>query len=410
MITRQKKKTEAERSMEENRRTIGWRFYLAEAGILILGACGMWLLGSIRQTASDRLLANCVMTVLGLAVTGFHLRMEYENEKLDYNNGEHVFRFLICLVIGLAISFTCGFLPVGGWPFLLVFVMLSLFSNMTTGILASSVLLLVAVLLGGDSAGNFAGIYALYLVSGMFAVTLFRHLENEFKIGIPLFLSILCLLVCETANIVLVANARPDFEMFVIPAANVIISSILLLGLLKLFSSMVVYQYREKYLDINDTENFVLAKMKQEDRQKYMHCIHTAYFCERIGKQLRMDVDAVKCAAYYHKLGDELEQVMDEKQFPPAVREILAEYRAGKRGMRRKETAVLVCSDTVVNSITYMIQNGSDRQVDYDKVIDAIFKKMFEDGSFDRCNITVEELRTMQRIFREEKLYYDFLH
>ena len=38
------------------------------------------------------------------------------------------------------------------------------------------------------------------------------------------------------------------------------------------------------------------------------------------------------------------------------------------------------------------------------------FEKMEQDGIFDRCNIEVVELRTMQRIFREEKLYYDFLH
>lgn len=392
--------------MEENRRSIGWRFYLAEFLILVLGVSGMWLLGSVKKEAADRLLGNCVMTTLGLAMTGFQFRRECVNKKLEYNNGEHPFRFLICLCIGLFMAFACGFLPVGGWPFLPVFVMLSLFGSMSVGILASSVLLLLSVLLSGGS----VGIYALYLFSGMFAVTLFQHLENEFKIGMPLVLSILFLLVCETANIVLVANARPDFEMFVIPVVNMIISSILLLGLLKLFSSTVVYQYREKYLDINDTENPALAKLKQEKRQDYMHCIHTAYFCERIGKQLALDVDALKCAAYYFKLGDGLERLMEEKQFPPAVRGILFEYKNRKQGVTKRETAVLLCSDTIVGSVTYMLQKGSDRQVDYDKVIDAIFKKMYEDGSFDRCNITVEELRVMQRIFKEEKLYYDFLH
>lgn len=403
---RRKKITEAEKNMGESRRGVGRGFFPAECFLLLLGASGMWLLGGFRDEAPDRLLANCVMLVLGLAMTGLQFRRECSDNRLDYNNGEHALRFLGCLCIGLLAAFACGFLPVGGWPFLPVFVMLCLFSSMSTGILASSVLLLAAVLLSGSS----AGIYALYLFSGMFAAVQFRQLESEFKIGMPLILSLLFLLVCETANIVLVANARPDAEMFVIPAVNMIISSILLLGLLKLFSSMVVYQDREKYLEINDTENPALARLRQEKRQEYMHSIHTAYFCGRLAKRLGLDADALKCAAYYYRLGDGLEAFMEEKRFPQTVRRILSEYENRKQGVTQKETAVLLCADTVVSSVTYMQQKGPDRQVDYDRVIDAIFKKLYEEGVFDRCNITMEELRAMQRTFKEEKLYYDFLH
>lgn len=391
--------------MEESRRRVSWKFFLAETAIIIAGTAGMWLLGSVRQQAEDLLLGNCVMTLLVLAVTCFHLRREYVYDRLDYDNGEHIFRFLLCLAIGLAVAFVCGFLPVGGWPFLLVFVMLALFSNMSTGIMTAASLLSVAVMLSGGT----VGVFVLYFVSGIFAVTLFRHLESDFKIGIPLFLSMLCLLVCETANLVLVANARPDVEMFVIPVANMIISSILLLGCLKLFSSMVVYRYREKYLDINDSENPVLTELRERDRREYMHCIHTAYFCERIAGRLGYDVDALKCAGYYHRLGDEITALMEEKSFPPAVREILLDYRSRKQGIKKKETAVLLCSDTVVNSVTFMLEKGEQRQVDFDKVIDAVFGKMMSDGNFDRCAISMNELRAMQKIFKEEKLYYDFL-
>ena len=391
--------------MEKNKRRLSWKLFPAEMLILILGATGMWLLGSIRQIPEDRLLGACVITLLGLSVTGFHFRREYLQGKLDYNNSEHVFRFWICVGLGLAVAFACGFLPVAGWPCLLVFVMLALFSNMTSGILSASILLMIAVLLSGAT----AEVFALYLISGTFAVTLFRHLESDFHFAIPLFLSVICLLVCETAGIVLVVNARPDPEMFVIPVANVIISSILLVGCLKLFSTMVVYQYRDKYLDINDTENPILVQFREQDRQEYMYGIHTAYFCERIGAKLKLDVDALKCAGYYHRLGKELEQVMEEKQFPPAAKAILHEYLAEKRQVIQKETAVLLCSDTVVTSMTYLLQKGADRQVDSDKVIDTIFAKFRDDGTFNKCNITVAELCSMRKIFKEEKLYYDFL-
>lgn len=393
--------------MREDSKGTGRSFYAAEIVIMALGACGMWLLGEIRQLPSDRLLGNCVMTVLGLAVTGFHFRREYADGALDYNNAEHVGRYWLCMGIGLLAAFVCAFLPAGGWPFLPVFVMLSLFSNLGTGVLSSSVLLLTAVLLSGAQSGSFEGIYALYLVSGVFAATLFRHLENDFKVGIPLFLSLLCLLVCETANLVLVANARPDFELFVIPIVNIIISSVLLLGLLKLFFSMVIYHDREKYLDINDVENPMLVQLRQEHREKYMNCIHTAYFCERLARQLDLDVDALKSAAYYHWMEEETEQ---EKQFPTAVREIMCDYRGRRHGIQRRETAVLLCADTVVESVTYVLGQGKDKQVDYDRVIDLVFERLSEGGTFDGCDISVKELHDMQKVFKEEKLYYDFLH
>lgn len=393
--------------MEENKknRKAGWKFFLAEAVIIVVGTLGMGAAGRIRQQPEDRLLGNCVMMLLVLAVICFHLRREYVHDSLDYDNGEHIFRFFLCLGIGLAAAFACGFLPVGGWPFLVVFVMFSLFSSMSVGILAATSLLLISVLLSGSGAGGFA----LYFVSGIFAVTVFRHLEDDFKIGIPSFLSILCLLVCETANVVLVANARPDFEIFVIPVANVIVSSVLLLGCLKMFSSMVVYRHREKYLDIIDSENPVIARLRERDRDEYMHCVHTTYFCERIGSRLGLEVEALKGAGYYYRLGGELTQMLEDRQFPPNAREILLDYRNRQEGMKKKETAVLYCSDRVVSSVKEAIRSGGQEKVNYDRLIDDIFSRLFRDKVFDKCDISVGELRAMQQIFKEEKLYYDFL-
>lgn len=391
--------------MEDNKRKLSWKLFPAELVIIIMGAAGMRYLGGIRQLAEDRVLSGCVLAVLGLAVTGFHFRKEYLRGELDYNNEDHIFRFWLCMGMGLIVAFACGLLPVAGWPFLIVFVLLALFSNVSTGILGGCVLLMISVVLSGGSVDGFV----LYLVSGAFAVTLFQHLESDFKFGIPIFLSIFCLLVCETASLVLTANARPNLEMFVIPVANLIISSLLLLGCLKLFSSTVVYQHREKYLGINDTENPVLVKLREQNRQEYMQAIHITYFCERIGMQLGMDVDALKCAGYYHRLGEELEQAAAENHFPPAAMEILQEYQSAGKRIFRKETAVLICADTVVTAVLRLLREDPDRKVDYDKIIDDIFEKFLKNGSFDKCRISIEEFRTMQRIFKGEKLYYDFL-
>lgn len=391
--------------MEESKKKAGWKFFLAEGIIIIAGILGMGALGYIRHQAADRLLGNCVMMLFVLAVTCFHFRREYVNDGLDYDNGQHIFRFLSCLGIGLVTALICSFLPVGGWPYLVIFTMLSLFSSMSVGILSATSLLLISVMLGGADMNGFA----MYFVCGVFAVTLFRHLDEDFRIGIPLFLSILCLLVCETANVVLVANARLNPELFVIPVANMIVSSILLLGCFKVFSSLVVYRHREKYLNTIDSENPVIVRLKERDREEYMRCVHTTYFCERIGKRLGLEVEALKSAGYYYRLGGELTQMLEDGQFTPGAREILLDYRNRAEGMKKKETAVLYCSDKVVASVKQIFAGEDQGQVDFDKLIDDIFNKLYKDNIFDKCAISLGELRTMQRIFKEEKLYYDFL-
>lgn len=412
--TKRKALKEAKREKQVNvqkqtadRSGYNWKYFFMEFAVLLFGTVEAYVLCSIRGEASDRLLGNCCMTLLGLAVTGFQFRREYLRGTLDYNNREHVARFWLCVFIGLLAAGACGFLPVGGWPFLAVFLMLVLFSNMSTGITAASMLLMMAVLISGSTVGSFV----LYMVSGVFVAACFQfqHVKGDFKIGVPLFLSVLCLMVCETANIILVADKRPALELFVVPVANMIVTSILLMGCLKLFFSIVIYQYREKYLELNDTGNPVLVDMKQQNKEEYLYSIHTAYFCERIAGKLNMDADALKCAGYYYRMGEGLSDFMEEKKFPPAVKRILTEYTMRRKNALQKETAVLICSEAVLGAILLMLEKKPEGRLDFDRIIDAIFQKLLDDGSFDRCDITVEELRTMQGIFKEEKLYYDFL-
>lgn len=390
--------------MGKSKRTKTILLILIELGIMVLGGCGVLLVEWLRNTEPDRLLSDLVMTTVGLAVIGFQLRQEYVRGNLDYNNEKYPFRFWLCVCIGLMIAFACVFLPAAGWPFLTIFVMLALFSNMSTGILASSVLLMISVILSGATMNYFA----IYFVSGCFAVALFQHLEIDFAIGIPLTMSILCLLVCETANVVLLTNARPDVEMFLIPAANIIINSIMLVVGLKLFSSMVIYQYRVNYLEINDMENDALVKFKEKSRDDYFICIHTAHFCDLICKKLDMDENMLKCAAYYHRIGEELPGLMISKHFPPKLREILEEYET-KKPPKNKETVILACSDKVVSSITRKLRENGDTPIDYKAFIDELFEKLINDGYFWQCNMSMQEFRAMHQIFREEKLYYDFL-
>ncbi len=62
-----------------------------------------------------------------------------------------------------------------------------------------------------------------------------------------------------------------------------------------------------------------------------------------------------------------------------------------------------------MGAVLLALENESGDKADFDRIIDMLFLKLFDDGDFNGCNITVQELRAMQKIFKEEKLYYDFL-
>ena len=377
---------------------------LPEILTILTGSAAVYAMGLLgKQLSSENALRDAVMTALGLAVAGFFLRREVLDARLDYDNGEHPLRFWIAVGCSLIFSLACAFLPAAGWPYLAVFVVLSLFSNLSVGIVFSSVFLMIATLWGQP-----VGIFFLYFISGVFAACLFQHLEQEFAIGIPLFLSLLCLLLCETANVVLLANEHLSLEQFLVPAANLIVSGILLLGILKIFSGTVAFKDRVLYLELNDTENPVLVKYREEDRNEYFLCVHTAYFCERIATKLDLDKDALKCAGLYHKKGWELMQETPGMTFPEGAEEILAEYK-GTRKYTKAETAVLYCSDAVVSAILLLLQKEPQKKPDYDQVIDRIFERIREKGIFSESDLSLRDWNRMQKIFKEEKLYYDFL-
>lgn len=391
--------------MEKDKRKLTWRNLIPElfCAAVVTGAgygiC-VW-----QQRAFDIFLSNAVLFCIGMAIVGFYARQSYINNELDYDNTEHPLRFWGWFLAGVCVAFACIFLPAAGWPFLAVFVVLTLFSNLSCGILASSVLLTVPMLFAGVSVGTFM----IYFLSGIFAAALFHRLENEFKIGIPLFLSLLCLLLCDMAGLILVQNERFTMELLVIPATNIIISCILLVGILKIFSTMVIYKYRIRYLELNDTEYPLLAECRKEAKKEYLFGIHTAYFCERIASRLGMNVDALKCAGYYHRLKNRLTQEEWQDKLPPDAYAILEEYWTGHKRVCNKENAVLLAADTIVSNIIQLYEKEKDRRLDYEKIINTVFEHFEKTGTFDECNITLRELKMMQKIFKEEKLYYDFL-
>ena len=78
-------------------------------------------------------------------------------------------------------------------------------------------------------AGADVSIFALYVLTGLLGACLFSRLDEKYRIALPLFVSLSFLFAAETACVVLFANETLKWELFLIPALNVIISLILLL-------------------------------------------------------------------------------------------------------------------------------------------------------------------------------------
>lgn len=377
--------------------------------ITVLSLCAFSFLKGLNATDIIR---NTVMGAMGIFVVLFLMAQAKDASQYSYDNGAHYGRFFAVYAICFFLAIACAYLPAAGWPFLVIFVTLSLFSNTLIGVSAGLFFLLVSMLLSG----NGLEIFILYFVCGLAGACLFKGLDDSYRIGIPVVVSAMFLLVGETACVVLYANETLKPELFLIPLLNVIISIVLLLIILKIFSSLVIFKYRDKYMEINDPECVLLVDLKERSKDAYYQAVHTAYFCDRIARKLSLDADAVKAGGYYHRIGllkednswEQVSQMIREHDFPPAACRILQEYLDKDTPIRQKETAVLLLSDAVVASMLFLFAREKGN-LDYDQIIDTVFKKKLETAALKECSITMEEISRMKNIFKEEKLYYDFL-
>lgn len=388
---------------------------LQEAIIFLLTGAGTGLASWLYHSSVIETSGIVILVLPGICGVIFSMEQSVENDAFLFDNRYHMWRFTALYLISLAGSLVFPMLPEGGWPFLAVFIGLMLFSNQTIGIFAGTVLLMISGMLHGGTDCNIS--FFVYFVGGLVGITLFSYVNTSFKIGFPLMVSLMVQMVCLCVQEVLYVNEQLNFQMFLIPAVNLLVCLILLLVILKYFSFSIVYKNQDLYMDINDPECPLLVELKSASKEEYYHAVHTAYMCDRIAKRLNLDDAVVKACGYYHRIGilkgentwENLQLIMEENHFPQRVREILKEYVDSTEPMISKETIVLLFSDTIISSISYLFSKDPQIQLDYPKVIGGIFKRRVESGVIDRSDLTFGELQEMKEILVEEKLYYDFL-
>ena len=386
--------------------------YLVNSILVVITVLLVTAGGFLKHAGGAELLRNAILAGTGAFLTCFLFLSEKDRLPKENASPVRTSRFAVSYGICLAVSLCCAFLPPAGWPFLVVFVMMSLFGGFLPGICGGISFLTFSVLLAGAD----VNIFALYVLTGLLGACLFSHLDEKYRIALPLFVSLSFLFAAETACVVLFANETLKWELFLIPASNVIISLILLLILLKVYSGMEIFKYRIKYLEINDQEFELLVNIKEKDKNAYYRAVHAAYFSERIAQALSLDADAAKTAAYYANAGilykepeKDLEKEFVSYGFPPYARQLLRELTGKNTGIRHKEAAVVYMADAVISSILYLFEKKQDTKTDYAAVIETVFQKKWESGSLKNSELTFAEWNRMKKIFKEEKLYYDFL-
>ena len=371
--------------------------YGIELLFILLNVLSLALFGYLQGLSMDMQVRNVVLGILMYSILGVLFRSQIMTDSLCYDNATRVFRAIGVLTIASLCSQVLSFLPHTGWPFPVIFVFVSLYTNPLLGGFAGSLYLLCCVLLCGEG----IMVFSIYFVSGIFCVIMFSYITENFKMVIPLIISMICLLVCEMVPIVLLNESFLEVELYVIPVCNLVVCCVLLVFILKSFFQNVIFKDRMRYVDLQNPEAELLKAYKEKDKHAYYVSIHSAYFCERIADKLGLNSMAIKICALYHDFGD------DRPAMPLPAEEILKEYRKEIKPVQKKETAVLFVSIAVIEAVYEAM--GKETKPDYDKIIDAVFHKWFGSSLLHQSNITLLEVEAMRKIFKEEKLYYDFL-
>lgn len=360
------------------------------------------------------LIGTAVLSACGAGMILFSIEKSRVLQLFLYDNERNLWRFTLLYCIFLLAALLCPLLPKAGWPYLAVFVGLMLFSNEVTGLAAGSSLLMISLLLQNEAEPV---TFFVYFVGGMAGILLFSTINESFHIWLPVLLSLLLQFVCLCIPEVLYQQLPFYLPMLLVPAVNTVVCLILLLIILKFFSFTFIYKTRDIYMDINDPECPLLVELKNVSKPEYYHTIHTAYLCSRIALQLKLDDAVVKACAYYHKIGllkgennwENVEQILAGNQIPLRVRELLKQYLSPAEQLVDREVIVLLFADTVISSIDYLFSKDKNVQLDYQKLIQTIYKRKMESGILDHSEISFGDLQKMKQILVDERLYYDFL-
>lgn len=401
--------------MEDKEKYLHLRSVFINIVIFVVSVLVVVVSSILYKQEAVGLIRNAVITCICLGTIIFLLLYSRINHLYQEDNEEHPIRFAGCFILCIFLSVLFPILPVTGWPYAVIYIMLTLFSNVLVGTISSSFLLMMSVLL---SAGADVNTFCLYFVSGIICSILFQKLDDDFKIGFPLMLTVMIIMLCEMANVVLFINETLHWELLIIPAANVAISAILILIILKLYGQLVVFKFRERFMIINDSECPLMVEMKEKQPDLYIHTIHVAYLSDKLANAIGLNSHYVKTISYYYKIGTllgeasvaNLKEMISEYEFPAVTYGYLEDAIENTHSPKTKEAFVVLIAEMIISSVEFLYAKNPGKEIQYEQVITTLLRKKIESAFPMSCNISYAEVEEIKRVLLEEKLYYDFIH
>ena len=338
---------------------------------------------------------------------------EFLSGHFEYDNGEHPYRFLIIYSVSLVLSLLFPFVDRGGWVFVSLSIALTLFSNVPLGLFSTAAFILFSTLL--SPAGDIYT-FAVYFFAALIGVMVFQNIDENFSVGLSIFITQLCMLVLETAGFILLENEELNAEQFVYPIVNIVINSIILFVVLKYFNEKVANRYRNKYLELNDQEYEALIKLKALSKDEYFRSIHTAYLTERIANACNANVFVAKNLAYYHRIKtafgmsmSELNDFVNENGFPPEARKALLDFSDKNTELVSKEACIVYLSDRLISTLMLAFSKDKYAKIDYKELIDTLLDKPSVNEELENSDFSRRDFKLTREIMKKEVLYYDFL-
>ena len=365
----------------------------------------------------ETILRNTITAVIFSGTVVFLLKVAISRGKdgFSYDNYDRQYRFFAVYMGMVVLSCLISLVPNEFWPYMSLFVILSLFSNRELGIVTGIGFTMLSVML--EDNGNYSEFF-MYVLAGMVAIALFSDLEENTNIRYPLFISLLMQAVLLLAFNVLFKNRTMSLNLLVLPVLNLMLNLVIVLAFLNMFGVYVIRKTNDMYMEINDTEYPLFASLCEKDRDERFRAVHTSYLTDRICHELGYNERPARTCAYYHRIGildgktkwSEVEHFYLENNFPTEAVEYLHEFIEPADGQARSgETLAVNMSETVITEIKSLINRNKNAKIDYDRLIDDIFDSRIKDGSLTNYNVTFREYEKMRNILKKEKLYYDFL-
>ena len=339
----------------------------------------------------------------------------YENryETLDYDNSEHLFRFLLVYSISLVLCVIFPFIDKSGWLYVSVAIALALFSNSIIGITTVSGFITISSILSNNPDPK---VFFVYILSAMLSIAVFKNIDENFDVTLSILISQIGLFILESCCFIFLENKDINAEMFILPTVNIVINSLVLFYTLKYFNDNVANKQRNRYAYINDQEYSVLVELKEKSKDEYMRSIHTAYLTERIAKACNADVDLAKNLAYYHRIKyafgysqNEMKDFVVSHKFPPEAAKTLLEFYDKNKPLIKKEACIVFLSDKLISTLGNIFTEDNKKVINYNELIDSLLSKQYIIDALEESDLSKKDYKYISEIMKKETLYYDFL-